>query len=363
MIPLLSSDSEVEIAGVYFSSVKVFGESLGKSIDDVFVRKGASDWFRIIREVRIKEQKSAVYDDPFDPRFLLKEAVIPNSPLPLAIQGYGTIWREMAFKLRDQINKWSHFSTLPTIPNLIAVFESMHLISSLSKLEIRFELEASLQRMYAIIEGRWVAQKNTVGTADATDSDAKKYAEKVAQKIEEIGKRPPVGSVWTGEKGTRRIVINKSLRDVTESGISIRESLGANSEEIVSQWLRYFPAGGEARVASDGAVMAFKKGTPYLIGWLDGKSKTDEEPSGFFLDDDYEFLGTDIRDVQSRELLSIMAKEPIDWLLKKISVKIPIGSFFNVTNYGVVVFENANGEFENIAEVHKDQWFPGQLPG
>ena len=362
-LPLLNSDSEVEIAGVYFSSVKLFGLSLGKAVDKVFVGKGAPNWFEIIREVRQKEQKSAVYDDAFDPRFLLKEAVIPNSPLQMAMPGYGFGWKDTAYKLRDQINKWSHFSTSPTIPNLVSVFESMCSIASLSNLEILGDLEASLQRMKAISIGEWQPTSLPPLAANEADDEARKYADKVAEKIAEIEKRPPVGSVWTGEKGTRKIIINKALRDVTENGISLRPDLGPHSEEVVSKWLRYFPAGGEAKVAPDGAVMGFKKGTPYLIGWLGSKATEAPEPTGFYLDHDFEFLGTDIRDIQSRELLSVMAGEPIGWLLDELARQIPIGSVFNVTNYGKVIFENTKGEAVRIAEVHKDVWFPGQLPG
>lgn len=363
MVPLLTSDSEVEIAGVYFASVKHFGMSLGGAIDKVFVSKGAPDWFQLIREARLKEQRSAVYDDPNDPRFLLKEAVIPNSPLTLAIHGYDSSWKDKAFKLRNQINKWSHFSTSPTIPNLISVFESMLFIATSSGLDIHNDLEKGLQRMKAILLGQWQPTSLPGPSVLDSDEEARKYADELAKKVAAIEKRPPIGSPWTGDKGTRKIVINKALRDVTENGISIRQSLGPNAEEIVSKWLRYFPAGGEAKVAPDGAVMGFKKGTPYLIGWLGESPASEPEPTGFYLDHDFEYLGTDIRDIQSQELLSVMAIEPIGWLLDELAQKIPIGSVFNVTNYGHVVFENANGEEIRISVVHKDVWFPGQLPG
>jgi hypothetical protein len=58
-----------------------------------------------------------------------------------------------------------------------------------------------------------------------------------------------------------------------------------------------------------------------------------------------------------------MAKEPIGWLLEELGKKIPIGCVFNVTNYGQVVSENSNGEIIRVTEIHKDVWFPGQLPG
>jgi hypothetical protein len=362
---LLTSDSEVQIAGLYFQAVRDFGRDLGALVDEKFKSKSAPDWFDIVKKARLAE-KAPVYDDPFDPRFLIKEAIIPNSPVAMAIPFYGPQWRETAFALRSQMNKWSHFSVAPTIPNLLAVFETIHRVASLSKMALAEDLIEGIDRLKSLLAGEFQfvdsESDNSAQVAEITDSEARDYAERLASKIEEIEKRPPVGSVWTGAKGTRKIVINKALRDVTENGVSIRSSLGPDADAVVSQWLRYYPMGGEAKVAPDGAVMGFRQGTPYLIGWIGTQQEQETLPKGFFLDHDFEFIGTDVRDVQTGELLSKAAREPIDWLLDELAKAVPIGSVFNVTTYGQIVFEDFSGEFRKVANVHKDIWFPGQLP-
>lgn len=359
-IPLLESDSEIEVAGLYFHAVRQFGSSLGAAVDAKFQSKNAPDWFSIIREARLKE-KAPVYDDPFDPRFLIKEAVIPKSPVALAIPGFGTEWREEAFKLRRQINKWSHFAVSPTVENLILVFENLLKVSAMSGLAIAKDFQASLERLREIKSGVWTP--GIEGTTDIVrDAEVKDFTQKFSEKIEAIEKRPPVGSIWTGEKGTRKIVIHKALNDVTENGVSIKSSLLPNADEVLTRWLRYYPIGGEAKVAPDGAVMGFRKGTPYLIGWLGVQQEEVSEPQGFFLDHEFEFIGADIRDVQTGILLSKVSPEPIEWLLDELAAGMPIDAVFNVTTYGQIVFEDSTGEIRKMANIHKDVWFPGQLP-
>lgn len=361
LIPLLESDSEIEVAGLYFHAVRLFGNRLGSAVAEKFKSRNAPDWFEIITSAR-KKEKSAFYDDPFDPRFLIKEAVIPNSPVALAIPGFGAEWREIAFKLRRQINKWSHFAVSPTVENLIPVFETLQKASTLSSLSIATEFEASLERLRNINSGAWIAEPTTASSA-IKDVEAERYATRFAEKIEAIERRPPVGSVWTGAKGTRKIVIHKALNDVTENGVSIKSSLLPNADEVLARWLRYYPLGGEAKVASDGAVMGFRKGTPYLIGWIGVQQEEVKEPQGFFLDHEFEFLGTDIMDVQTGELLSTVSMEPIEWLLDELATAMPTNSVFSVTTYGQIVFEDELGQIRKVANVHQDFWFPEQLPG
>ena len=361
LIPLLESDSEIEVAGLYFHAVRLFGNSLGLAVDEKFKSRNAQDWFEIIKIAR-KKEKGPVYDDPFDPRFLIKEAVIPNSPVALAIPGFGAEWRETAFKLRRQINKWSHFAVSPTVENLIPVFETLEKASTMSNLSIAFDFQTSLERLRQIESGVW-APEPKASTDIVRDAEVQDFTQKFSERIEAIEKRPPVGSVWTGEKGTRKIVIHKALNDVTENGVSIKSSLLPNADEVLTRWLRYYPMGGEAKVAPDGAVMGFRKGTPYLIGWLGVQQEEVSEPQGFFLDHEFEFIGTDIRDVQTGILLSKVSPEPIQWLLDELATGMPIDSVFNVTTYGQIVFEDETGDIRKVANIHKDVWFPGQLPG
>jgi hypothetical protein len=69
-----------------------------------------------------------------------------------------------------------------------------------------------------------------------------------------------------------------------------------------------------------------------------------------------------VRDVQTGSLLTKVASEPIESLLDDIARKLEIGSVFNVSVYGDVVFEKVAGNKIKVAKVHPGIWFPGQLP-
>lgn len=360
-IPLLESDSEIEVAGLYFHSVKQFGKELGQLVDQSFKAKDAPNWFELIKEFRKNENKGALYDDPFDPRFLVKEAIIPGSPVAAEIPGFDSDWREMAFKLRSQFNKWSHFSVSPSIPNLLVVFEILKDASIMSSMSLADDFVLAIARLKQIQLGE-STPPTPAGEALVSDSDAKGYVDEVARKAKFVLRRPPVGSEWTGPKGTRKIVISKSMRDVTENGISIKSSLGPKAEEIVSQWLRYYPMGGEAKVAPDGAVMGYRKGTPYLIGWIGVQQEEETEPVGFFLDNGYQFTGEDVRDIETGLLLSKAAREPIGWIIEGLSKSMEVDTVFNVTTYGQIVTDDGSGAAIKVLDIHKDVWFPGQLP-
>jgi hypothetical protein len=360
-IPLLESGSEIEVAGLYFHSVKQFGKELGQLVDQNFKAKNAANWFELIKAFRKNENKGAFYDDPFDPRFLIKEAIIPGSPVAAEIPGFDSDWREIAFKLRSQFNKWSHFSVSPSVHNLLLVFETLQEASKMSSMTLADDFETSIVRLKQILSGAWKPSDSSRGQL-VSDTEAKTYVAEVAKKTVLIQQRPPVGSEWTGPKGTRKIKISKSMRDVTENGVSIKSSLGPKAEEIVSQWLRYYPMGGEAKVAPDGAVMGYRKGTPYLIGWIGVQQEEETEPVGFFLDNGYQFTGEDVRDIETGQLLSEAARESTEWIIQELSKSMEVDTIFNVTTYGQIVTDNGSGIAIKVLDIHKDVWFPGQLP-
>jgi hypothetical protein len=360
-IPLLESDSEIEVAGLYFHSVKQFGKELGQLVDQNFKAKNATNWFELIKAFRKNEKMGAIYDDPFDPRFLIKEAIIPESPVAAEIPGFDSDWRELAYKLRNQFNKWSHFSVAPSVQNLLVVFEILHDASKMSSMGIAKDFELAIERLKKIQSGDWKPRAK-IEDSVVSDPDAKSYVAEVAKKTEQVLRRPPVGSEWTGPKGTRKIVISKSMRDVTENGVSIKSSLGPKAEDIVSQWLRYYPMGGEAKVAPDGAVMGYRKGTPYLIGWIGVQQDEETEPVGFFLDNGYQFTGKDVRDIETGQLLSEASREPTGWIIEALSKSMEVDTIFNVTAYGQIVTDDGTGTSVKVLDIHKDVWFPGQLP-
>jgi hypothetical protein len=220
-------------------------------------------------------------------------------------------------------------------------------------------LDELIERTKQIRNGVWVPQ----GPETKVPEAAGNYATQVVEKVEEVKQRPPVGHEWIGEPGTRIVDLSRATRDVYESGASIRAELGENAEEKITSWLRYYPQGGKLRIDTDGAVLGFKQGVGYLIGWLgEEPGVKPEESRGFYLPHEYEFVPTDIIDVQTGERLSQVAAEPIEWVLNTLTRhNIPFNAVLNMTIYGDLVYVRENGQEQKIVTLHKDVWFPGQL--
>lgn len=234
----------------------------------------------------------------------------------------------------------------------------MQHLAILSNLDIAVDFQECITRLKSIIDGTFKVKPS----AGIEDPDARKYAEDVADKIEEIRKRPPVGSLWEGEIGKRLLKLNKAMRELTENGVSIRSELGVDADEKITSLLRYFPLGGEVRVARDGAIMGFKKGDPYLIGWLgDVPSDTKDTIRGFYLEHRYVYRGGDIYAGENKDPLSNSAAESTLDLLNALKAENLVeDTQLKVTTYGDLVIEQES-EIRKLAEVHKDIWFPGHL--
>lgn len=356
-LPLLEEDTPVQVAGIFLVVVKQFGLEIGTQVDEYCKGKGAPDWFRIIKEAR-RNAGAPVYDDPFDPRFTLKETTFAISPVTEAIHGFNDDWKRDALDLHRRLNRWQHFGVNPTSAALEKVIALIWNLALLSNLPMKDYLAQLVIRVRNVRDGVYVPLVSAVPMALAP-AETKFVRELEAKVVEQI-QRPPVGADWVGPVGTRKIVISKPLADITENGVSILHQL-PNGSELLKSWLRYYPLGGEARVSDDGAVTGFIKGQPTLIGWLGQEPGTDEiQARGFLLDHEYEFTGTDVRDTQSGLLLSEQATEPIGELIQELSV-LKAGTFFNVSVYGDVSYEPSSGERRKIATVHPGIWFQAHL--
>ena len=219
-------------------------------------------------------------------------------------------------------------------------------------------LNEQFARAKAIKTGVWTSQ----GAQVEVPADASQYAKQVEAKIEEVKQRPPVGHEWIGEPGNRIVSLDRRTRDVYENGISIRSELGEDAEDKITSWLRYYPLGGKLRIDTDGAVLGFKQGIGYLIGWLgEEPGVKKEEARGFYLPYEYEYIPTDILCVDTGERLSKYTNEDIYEILNPLTGRIPQNAILNMTIYGDLVYTNENGEEFYLLNVHKDEWFPNHL--
>lgn len=359
---LLESEDEIAIAGIIHFFARKFGQELGDQVNSSLTLNATPNWFISLKQAR-QAAGQPTYDDFHDPRFLLKECLDEEGIVHFGISGFNIEWKVTATFLRRRLNSWYHGSLEPNLENFIQIIEPLRALADKSKLTIEPLLMASLNRARAIESGHYAQKPGQVSVA-VNIADAE-FAKKLVEKKAAMEKRPPVGSEWTGTRGTRKIVISKILNDVTENGTSIRGQLGPDPDEVIESWLRYYPLGGEAKVAQDGAVMGFKLGQAYLIGWLGGESNASEsdQVQGFILPYEYIFTHSDVRDLASGKLLSVDAKENPAAVIMKLENHLTEGDFFSATAYGELVLEKDLGTPKVLTTVHKDIWFTGHLPG
>ncbi len=358
-LKLITGDSVADVAGVIFATSKDFGQELGNKVNMHFLQSGKTKWFSELRAERKKVGKDN-YKDPLDIRFLLWESSEPNSPVPLAIPGFSEDWKKDADLLRRKLNSWMHYSLEPDLDTLEDILTVMSSLAHLSKLTILQEIALQIERINLLRTG-WKPDTTTAAYPESPEVAA--FVSEVKNKKDRIFARPPVGSAWNGPIGTRNIELNRNLRDALEDGVSVAHEMGVNGKDKVREWLRYFPQGGDIKVSDDGAVMAYVKGVPILIGWFGEEPDVDPDAiRGYYLPHDYEFTGEDVRDLQTGSLLSESANEDVQDLIILLAAKITAGAVINVTTYGDVVHESELADEPiKLTRIHKDVWFSGQL--
>jgi hypothetical protein len=359
---LLIAEDEVAIAGTIHAFARMFGSELGEKVNAVLTERASPNWFRTLTQAR-KEAAQVVYEDFRDPRFLLKESLDDEGIIHLAIPNFDSDWKVAASALRRKLNSWSHGSLDANLDTFLQITQGLLFLSERSGLSIAENLKVSVNRARAIQAGLFVPE-DAKPEIQLTIQD-EQFVANLKSKRAEISKRPPVGSEWQGEKGTRKIIISKQLHDVTEDGVSIKDQLGTDPDAVIESWLRYYPIGGEAKVAQDGAVMGFRKGQAYLIGWLGDPAPTRSTNSlmGFALPYEYLFIQNDVRDLTSGRLLSIEATENTSELVQELGKHLKDGDFLSATAYGELFVETEGFDPQILTTVHKNIWFKGHLPG
>ena len=68
------------------------------------------------------------------------------------------------------------------------------------------------------------------------------------------------GSIWTGEKGLRRLTLSVNFRELydTKTGDLLRDKYGSAATELAEEWLRIKPQGGRVFVDENGRATAYQ---------------------------------------------------------------------------------------------------------
>lgn len=364
--PIPVKGDVIELGGFYYFLNFTFGDQLYEAVDSYLKSHNDADWFPRIRSIH-EEKGLPLYDDANDPRFLLKEGLFPGSSIKAAFPGLAEnkeFWRNQAFELREVMNNWSHGSIRPTHDLFLDYAIPLFDMAMLCSLPIAHDLQKIIQRVRDLKSGKTFNDP----PAQPLPTAAQEYAEKIAEKVEEEMQRPPVGAPWVGDVPSRLVTLKRQTLDITESGKSIRDEFGDPSiaNQKIAVLMKYFPIGGQLRIAPDGAIMGYVKGDKVLVGWLGDEPNTNnDEARGFFVNHKYEFTGTDVTDMETGDLLSAVAEGSIEALINGLNVwGLPKGSRINASIYGDVVYTDQDTDKEHkITLVHKGIWFPGHLPG
>lgn len=364
--PIPVKGDVIELGGFYYFLNFTFGDQLFEAVDTYLKNAGDNDWFDRIRAIHA-EKGLAVYDDANDPRFLLKEGIFPGSSIKAAFPGlseHKELWRNQASELKEVMNNWSHGSIRPTHDLFLDYAIPLFDMAMICSLPIAHDLQKIIQRVRDFKAGKTFDEP----APQPLPTAAQEYADKIADKVEEEIQRPPVGAAWVGEVPARLVTLKRQTLDITEAGKSIRQEFGDTdtASSKISVLMKYFPIGGQLRIASDGAIMGYVKGDKVLVGWVGDEPNTDkQEARGFFVNHKYEFTGTDVIDIETSDVLSSVAEDSIANLINGLKVwGLPDGSRINVSIYGDVVYTDQDTDKEHkITLVHKGIWFPGHLPG
>lgn len=355
----------IELSGYQYVLNQTFGDQLFDAVDGFLKRNNDPEWFERIRAIH-EGKKLDLYDDPKDPRFLLKEGAYPNTSIAAAFPGlleYKGMWRLKAKELKDIMNLWSHNKVRPDYDQFLDYVLPLSEMSILCSLPISHDIQKIIQRVRDLKAGKIFTEKQ-----EELPKEAQDYARKIAEKIEEEKSRPPVGALWVGNKPSREVQLHRSTLDITETGESIRDEFGSDevAREKIRVLMKYFPMGGKLYIATDGAIMGYVKGDKTLVGWVGKEPNVDAtKPRGFFVNHSYEFTGDDVIDVETNTALSDVAEDCVSNLINGLNKwGLKPESRFNVSVYGDVVYIDDDTDKEyKITYVHKGIWFPGHLPG
>jgi hypothetical protein len=357
-------EDDITILGIMASLEIAAANEFSQYLDSRFKALGELNWFENIQHYRRSINSPFNYLAPNDLRFVLGEATLPDSQIWHLIPNINQMWVNAADGLRKKLNQLHHQQLKPDLNTLYQIASLFDAVTAGPGLAVSSWARALKGRVQDIRSGRFrkSADQDLPSTVPPEVAEIEKEYQEVKKDVE---KRPPWGGKWTGAKPARKLTLDRHTRDIYDSnGLSVKGELGQSGDHVVSMWLRYFPLGGEVWVDSDTATMGYLKGIATFIGWF-GPAPDQDTPvvRGFVIPKEYEFTGDDVLDVESGNLLTLNAQEPVSEAIAQLANFATSGTRLNVTDYGDLFVPIAEGPPRRVIRVHKDNWFQGHLPG
>jgi hypothetical protein len=124
--------------------------------------------------------------------------------------------------------------------------------------ELRIEYETKVAQL-AEKEGMERQYKELLRTLVESNT-VESLKSKEAKNTKAKAKNLKPGSVWVGEKGSRRLTLSVNFRELydTKTGVLLSELHGAVATQLASQWLEIKPQGGRVFVDEEGCATAYR---------------------------------------------------------------------------------------------------------
>lgn len=373
--PVANTVEEAETA--YDRALRAFVVDMGSTIDGQAKAAWGENWFAELMSTGHKPEHQQQWKSIYNPSSLFGEPLhYPDSPIWQFLPNTYS-FREALIKARHVRNSWAHQFGAFGMDHLYIDLQRFKAVANALNLQTANPLQGLISRIQKILNGEFEQQQpepvlETAITVDAPTEAAReldlaeaerKEATDKNRALEEQQPRPRIGSRWVGPKPARALRVIPKLNEIVDrqTNQSIRAELGDDAEVTIARWLMPKPLG-DLFVDTDGAVLGYIQGEPYLFGYLGRAPKRNiEEIEGFVLNTSYSLVGGDIRDETTGQLLTEAVDADTSQLRAVIAAAVDPLDELKITTHGDLFSYSEHGPVK-IARVPAALWFEKSLP-
>jgi len=272
------------------------------------------------------------WQDPADPFYILKAfAKIPNTPLLKAVNEDPKLL-DLAWGVFHSRNLWAHHSQNEQMHEVKGDIRGLVMFAQAAGLEVASSANEALTQLVKVTTGALPVPGKPASVAEQTVAPERTTRQ-----------RPRIGSAWSGDLPEGEIDLNSKLQDVLnpETGESLRSKWPSMqlAKAAISRWFALKPTTPRLRYDdSDGAVVGFLEGFPYLFGYLGEEPPTPPEQYRGFLDTTtYVLRGGELISQDSGKALSLSDSDQAHLQEVTSARAIEEGEAFRVSNYNDLV--------------------------
>lgn len=375
-------NDKLEARMAYDTALNCVIVSFGGYLDTKASEAWGQNWFAQLMSAGHSYDEREKWKSIYDPTALFGELLnYSQSPLWQFVPDTDAFYQYLK-KSRQVRNAWSHEYMKFDLNKLLVDLQHFRQLLSALDLPATKPLVGLGVRIKNVLNGEYAptqlsaeevdettvrpqSERVNVAAAEAIERARAEElkAEKVAAEKEAQQPRPRVGAPWVGEKPTRALRTIPKLNDVVDrvTNESVRTELGDQAEAEIARWLAPKPLG-DLFVDTDGAVLGYLQGSPYLLGYLGQQPQRNlDEIEGFALPASYSLVDGDIRDETTNMLLSKACSTDTTQLRAVIANAVNPLDELKITTHGDLFAYTEDGPVK-ILRVPSELWFPGLIP-